>query len=355
MRPTQVASPLRGAPAPLRRSPRLAGMRPGRIGGAADPRSRVCSAGRGGSGCEPGSRGRKLAGDRRAAGCLRAADPARQADRHPAAALADAVGAVDCGPRPPALGADPGPDRRHHPDALGRLCRQRLGRSPLRRACEAHGGAPAPCRRTGSLGSARRRCSTRVLRLPDGSRHQHDDGAAVAAGGRDCDGIPILQAFLRASAGISRHRVFVRDPDGVRGGAGYGAGAWVVDAGVQPVLGDRLRYRVRDGRPRRRRAARPQDLRDRIRALRRGRGHGVLRRLSGRNGVGGCVAGDGRALLRGAARRAGLRALALEADQDADARRLFPGVSAQPLVGLAVFAGIALDFAARQNAWPMFP
>src|SRR6185369_2523992 len=60
---------------------------------------------------------------------LRAADPARQADRRPAAALADLVGALDRVARlAAALG---GGDIRdgHGPDALSRLRTERLGRS----------------------------------------------------------------------------------------------------------------------------------------------------------------------------------------------------------------------------------
>ena len=110
--------------------------------------------------------------------------------------------------------------RGHAGDALGGLCAERLGRSRFRCARRAHGTAPARRRRHRAVGSAG--ASPRVGALAalllvalDESR----DDAVVVAGAGDRDRLSVLQAFLRRAAGISRHRVLVRDPDGVCGGA----------------------------------------------------------------------------------------------------------------------------------------
>ena len=248
-------------------------------------------------------------------------DPPRQADRHPAAAVADAHRAVDRRARRADVDAGAGLHAGHGADALGRLRDQRLGRPPLRRARQAHRGAPAGRRRDRALGGAAGRRRARVLRVPDGARDQPDDDPAVAAGGRDRVRLPVLQALLRAAAGVPRHRVLVRHPDGVRRGATTTVPAlawWLLVA--QPVLGDRLRHRVRDGRPRRRREARAAHLGDHLRALRRRRGDALLRDLPRRHGRGRVRAPAGAALLRRPRRRGGLRAVALVADPRARPR-----------------------------------
>ena len=102
--------------------------------------------------------------------------------------------------------------------------------------------------------------------------------------------LSVQQALLRDAAGGPRRRLQLRHSDGVRGGARRrfvvarvarrrGAGARVVAAARQPVLGPRLRHRVRDGRPRRRPPDRHPHLGDHARPLRRRRGDGVLRRV----------------------------------------------------------------------------
>ena len=109
--------------------------------------------------------------------------------------------------------------------------------------------------------------------------------------------LSVQQALLRDAAGGARHRVQLRHPDGVRRGArrrclvarslaGAVPRARLVAARRQPVLGPRLRHRVRHGRSRRRPADRHQDLGDHARPLRRGRRDGVLRRLPGDLGRG---------------------------------------------------------------------
>ena len=273
-------------------------------------------------------------GGARPARRLRAARPPRQADRHPAAAVADAHRAVDRRARRADVDAGAGVHAGDGADALGRLRDQRLGRPRLRRAGQADRGAPAGRRRDPAPGGGAGRRRARVLRLPDGARDQPDDDPAVAARGRDRGGLPVLQALLRPAAGVPRHRVLVRDPDGIRRGVRRGAGARLVDAGRQPVLGDRLRHRVRDGRPRRRREARAAHLGDHLRALRRRRGDALLRDLPLRHGRGRVRAPAGAALLRRPRRSGGLRAVARVADPRARPDALLHGVPAQPLAGL---------------------
>ena len=47
------------------------------------------------------------------------------------------------------------------------------------------------------------------------ARHQPGDDPVVAAGARHRHRLSVLQALLRAAAGVSRHRVFVRHSDGL--------------------------------------------------------------------------------------------------------------------------------------------
>ncbi len=124
-----------------------------------------------------------------------------------------------------ALGAPRGVARahlrdRHAADALGRLRVQRLGRPRFRRARRAHGATgrspPARSRRGRRWRSApcSRSCAF-LLVLPI----NRDDDPAVGPGARDRDRLSVLQALLRAAAGVPRHRVLVRHSDGVRRGA----------------------------------------------------------------------------------------------------------------------------------------
>ena len=135
---------------------------------------------------------------------------------------------------------------------------------------------------------ARRRAGARRLRAgaDDQSRRHRLERRRAR---RDAV-LSLQQALLRHAAGRPRRRLQLRHPDGLRRGARRrralarrgarrGAGARLVAAARQPVLGARLRHRVRDGRSRRRPADRHQDLGDHARPLRRRRGDGVLRRL----------------------------------------------------------------------------
>ena len=88
---------------------------------------------------------------------------------------------------------------------------------------------------------------------------------------------PFTKRFFAHAAGLPRHRLRLRHPDGVRGAAGDVPAAALGLLAGQRLLGDRLRHRVRDGRPRRRRQDRHQDLGDHVRPLRRRGGDAVLR------------------------------------------------------------------------------
>ena len=113
---------------------------------------------------------------------------------------------------------------------------------------------PLVARRNRAVGGARRRRRACARWLSARRRSPPTEAtvllsfAALAHHAR----LSVLQAVLRAAAGVPRHRVLVRHPDGVRVGAGLRPGVRLVAPGHQPVLGDRLRHRVRDGRPRRR-------------------------------------------------------------------------------------------------------
>ena len=67
--------------------------------------------------------------------------------------------------------------------------------------------------------------------------HQPRDDAVVDPGARHRDRVSVLQALLRAAAGVPRHRVLLRHPDGVRRRAQRGAALRLGAARDQSVLG----------------------------------------------------------------------------------------------------------------------
>ena len=126
----------------------------------------------------------------------------------------------------------------HDADALGRLRGQRLGRPAIRRARAAHGGAPARDRRDRAVGGAR--CSAAVLAFVAFLLVLATNTttiAAVAARSRDRVRLSVLQALLRAAAGVSRHRVLVRHSDGVRRDVRRRAAARLVAAACSTCSG----------------------------------------------------------------------------------------------------------------------
>ena len=187
------------------------------------------------------------------------------------------------------------------------------------------------------------------------------NAAAVAWSVRRPRGDPLLsvqQALLRDAAGRARHRLQLRHPDGVRGGARRrgalvrrharrGAAARLVAAARQPVLGARLRHRVRHGRSRRRPAHRHQDLGDHARPLRRARRHDLLCPLPDDLGGDRRLAGPRCRLLRRPLRRDGDRRLALHADPRPHARRVLSRLPPQPLARLRRLRRRRPDFALR--------
>ena len=189
-----------------------------------------------------------------------------------AAAVADAVRAVARRARRAAVVARADLHDGHDPDALGRLRGQRLGGPPFRR-----------------------RTSQRTAERPLATGEIAPwEALAVAAALAFCAFLLVL-ATNRTTILLSLPAVaiafvypffkrFFALPQAFLGIAfSFGipmAYAAVYDAcrriawwllAAQPVLGHRLRHRVRDGRPRRRPAARPAHVGDRLRALRRAR------------------------------------------------------------------------------------
>ena len=127
----------------------------------------------------------------------------------------------------------------------------------------------------------------------------------------------------------------------------------LVAAGRERVLGNRLRHRIRDGRSRRRRAARPAHLRDRIRALRRCRGRLLLRDLPRGDGGRRSRAADGALRITPELRWRSLAPRITSGSfATATAIGALPRSSTITGSGFVVFAGIALDYAVRLHAWP---
>ncbi len=218
-------------------------------------------------------------------------DPLEPAGGLAAAAVADAVGAVDRRRRLAGLAPARRLRARHDADAQRGLLRQRRRRPRVRPPCQAHRAAPGHARRgVGARGAdARRAARARCLRA--GADDQSADRAAVGRGARGDAALPLRQAPRRDAAGGARRRVQLRRADGLRRGAGrlgmdagLGAGAGLVAAAGQPVLGAGLRHRVRDGRPRRRPEDRHPHLGADARPLRRRRRDGLLRGLPRRPG-----------------------------------------------------------------------
>jgi 4-hydroxybenzoate polyprenyltransferase len=163
---------------------------------------------------------------------------------------------------------------------------------------------------------------------------------------------PFFKRFFALPAGVPRHRVLVRHPDGVRGGAGLRVAVRVVAHDHQPLLGGRLRHRVRDGRPRRRHQ-------DRLRtsAITFGR-YDVL-------AVGVCyglyfvgMAWVGIRLSLGAPYWTGIAIAALIAIyhlwliRTRDRMRCFRAFLHNHWLGFTMFAAVAADYAWRFKAWP---
>ena len=199
--------------------------------------------------------------------------PARQADRHPAAAVADAVRAVDRGARARRRWRWCSSSRSARADALGRLRVQRLGRRRYDAHVERTRRPAARARRDRAVGGAGgRRRRSRSRRSCSCPGHQPHDDAAVVRRARDRHRLSVLQALLRAAAGVPRHRVLVRHPDGVRGGARRRPplGWWLLAINLFWVVAYDTEYAMvdRDDDMRHRHA----HLGDHVRPLRRARG-----------------------------------------------------------------------------------
>ena len=208
-------------------------------------------------------------------------DPLGPACRLAAAALADALGAVDRRRRLPGLAPAGGVRRRNDPDAQRRLRRQRRRRSRVRPPRQAHRRAAGDQRRGPASGKRSRsapcsRCVAFALVLTTNAAAVAWSFVALAVtlfypfskrffampqavlGVAFSFGIPMAFAAVRGGEARSLADMLRR-----------GAAARLVAAARQPVLGARLRHRVRHGRPRRRPAHRHQDLGDHARPLRR--------------------------------------------------------------------------------------
>ena len=195
---------------------------------------------------------------------LPAIDPLGPARRLAAAAVADAVGAVDRGRRLSGLAPAGGVHARHDPDAQRGLLHQRRRRPRIRPPRQAHRAAPGDERRRqparGAGASARcsrcwpsRWCSRPTRRPCCGRSRRSRSRWSTPTPSASCSmpqevlgvafsfGIPM--AFAAVNGGRSWDLVAC---------AAAGAGARLVAAARQCLLGAGLRHRVRDGRPRRR-------------------------------------------------------------------------------------------------------
>ena len=115
---------------------------------------------------------------------------------------------------------------RHRPDALERLRDQRLRRPRLRPPRQAHRRPAADQRPHQGLGSADGGGGAGHRVLPADPAAECADQGIVGAGRDRRRQLPVFQALLRDSPGLSRHRLRLRHPDGLRRRAGPGAGAW---------------------------------------------------------------------------------------------------------------------------------
>ncbi len=102
----------------------------------------------------------------------------------------------------------------------------------------------------------------------------------------------------------------------------------------QPVLGGRLRHRVRDGRPRRRHPTGPAHVRDHVRPLRRRRRRGLLWRLFRRHCLDRFHARHGAALLDRIHGGGGVCHLSSLAHSHPRTRSVLPRVPFQSLAGI---------------------
>ena len=188
---------------------------------------------------------------------LRAADPARQADRRAAAAVADAVGGVA------RLAAAGRGSTSCSSSSLGTLLMRSAGCAindyadrALRSARRAHAQPPARRRRDPAARGARRGRRARRRRVRPGAvpqpvrdRCSRSSALAIAAL------YPFTKRFFALPQAVPRHRVRLRHS---RWPTRRSRSACRSSAGCcspRTVLLVRLRHRVRDGRPRRRRAA----------------------------------------------------------------------------------------------------
>src|SRR5438132_1785960 len=221
--------------------------------------------------------------------------------------------------------------RRHAADALGGLRGQRLRGPPFRRACRAHRAAAAGAARDRALGSARGRRRAGRVRVPAAAALQPVHHPALDSRARDHHRLSFFQAFLRAAAGISRDRLFLRHPDGLRGGLRLRTGSGLVAFYRQSLLGHGLRHRVCNGRLRRRYQAGTQDFRDCVRPLRRACSDALLRGLPRDADVDRTHARPGAVVLRLGPDRVSACVVALLADPQTGARGLLRRVPGQSL------------------------
>ena len=183
--------------------------------------------------------------------------------------------------------------------------------------------------------------------------NRHDD-RAVGSGARHRDRLSVLQALLRAAAGVSRDRVLVRDSDGVRGRPTVRVPAiawWLLLLNLFWVVAYDTEYAMVD---------RDDDVRLGLRtsAIAFGRFDVVAMVICYAIYLGGMVVVGMRAAMgplyyAGLAVALGCARVPLDAHQAARARRVLPRVPAQPLAwAWPIFAGVALDYAVRLAAWP---
>ena len=126
------------------------------------------------------------------------------------------------------------------------------------RARRAHRGPPARHRRDRAVGGARGGGVLAFLAFLLVLATNRDDGPAVGSGGRSSPFVyPFFKRFFVLPQAFLGIAFSFGIPMAYAAVLRRGAAVRVVAAGAQPVLGDRLRHRVRDGRSRRRPAARP--------------------------------------------------------------------------------------------------
>ena len=244
----------------------------------------------------------------------------------------------------------------HDADALGRLRDQRLGR-PRASTRTSKRTATRPLAR-GEIApweALRGRGRARALRASCScSRPTGTTDPAVVPGGRDRRRLSVLQALLRAAAGVPRHRVLVRHPDGLRrrartacrrspGGCSPINLFWVIAYDTEYAMVDR-----------------DDDLKLGLRtsAITFGRFDVAAVMLCYAIYLAGMVCGRARCASWGRSTTPASRSrrccalwhwwLIRARDRDA----LLPAFLHNHWLGFAVFAGVAVDFAVRLHTWP---